>query len=487
MVKHIDILHSGISAQREHSAHNEHFRLIIGIFIVCFLSFLFRYYLDNSGNYLTQIYLERFYQGYMDRLLAEKPFWYFLLPMPEIKGVWATTGFVLIYFLERSLGPNAAFLVLATSATAAFGYGTWLILRRALPSTLAAAALGFSPFNYSVYLWNGSNNCYATIVFLALSFGFFGAYILHEARRVQYVLGAVFLVFGALSYESWLDGAAIMVALTPFIIIFCRRFGHTEVKRRYIRVFGFVLGAAVLYTLVRLSTLHNTAIPGLEFQMVWSHSTLGPLVDDALFNAVFMVYAAVVQFLPGFAGTSLAINEAGSLDIGVLQHGYQPNLYPVVAAHYLNLWLMYAGALVASLCFGAFIWLRRGLTQGSAGALVAGLLCLALLVGSPTHTLLKFVAFNGVAFYSYKVTVGLMVLFLAVAIAIDALDRRLQGPAQRIALVASISAYILLVAFTRPNWANENIREIWGDVGFFANGFYPDPWQNLKALTGMRS
>lgn len=487
MLKHIDINRFGTAAEKQASGNKAEVRFVLGVLIVCLLSALFKIFLDNSGTYLTQIYLDRFYQGYMERLLIEKPFWYFLLPMPEIKGVWATTGFVLIYFMEKSIGPHVTFLVLTTFATAAFGYGTWLVLRRALPSTLAAAAFGFSPFNYSVYLWNGSNNCYATIGFLSLSLGFFGAYTLHEGRRAQFALGALFLVLGALSYESWLDGAAIMVALAPFIIIFCRRFGHGELERRYRHVFGFVLTWALVYTLVRLSTLHNTAIPGLEFQMVWSHSTVGPLVDDFLFNAVFMVYAAVVQFLPGFAGTSLAINEAGLLDVAVLQHGYQPNLYPVVAAHYLNLWLMYAGALVASLCFGAFICLRRSLTQGCAGSLVAGLLCLAILVGSPTHTLLKFVAFNGVAFYSYKVTVGLTVLFLTVAIAIDALDRRLHGSAQRIVLVASVSAYILLVAFTRPHWANENILEIWGDVGFFGNGFYPDPWENLKALVGTRS
>src|SRR5262245_28410997 len=129
---------------------------------VAALALLLRVALDQSGEHLTTVYLDSAYHGLMSRLIAEKPFWYFLLPMPDIKGVWATTSFVPLYFLETTIGPNGTFLIASTAAILAFGWFCWVISGSPVMTLVGSAALAFSPFNYSVYLWNGSNNVYCT-------------------------------------------------------------------------------------------------------------------------------------------------------------------------------------------------------------------------------------------------------------------------------------------------------------------------------------
>lgn len=451
----------------------------LGLLGLCALAWGYRLVLDQSADHLQEIYLERFYRGYMDRLLATKPWWYFLLPMPDIKGVWATTGFVLIYFLERALGPNSAFLLLQAAATAGVGVGTRLATARTTPALVAAGLFAFSPFNYSVYLWNGSNNAYTTVLFLSLAFGCFVHYVVRAPRVGLLLAGTVSLVAGALSYEVWLDAVAVLTIITGPLVVFLRRRGDAARARRCLLVFAITFGLGVLYTVVRLRYLHMTAIPGLEFQLLWTHATIAAMVDDLVFNVVFLAYLALLQFMPGWLGTSAAIHDPGRLDVDVLQSGYVPELYPYVAQHYLNLWMLYAGAAYVAVAAATLWLLRRGFARRHAGFFVGGLFGLAVLIGSPTHALLKFVAFNGVPFYSYKSTVTVWLLCIGGGLLFAALRERLRG-VSRLVAVAVLAGYVLLVAFTRPQWANENIREIWGEAGFFGNGFYPDPWRSLR-------
>jgi hypothetical protein len=459
-------------------------RLFIWVIPIAFTALMFRIYLDQSAQYLKQPYLDRFYAGYMPRLLAEKPFWYFLLPIPEFKGVWATTGFVPIYFLEAWFGSNAAFLLLTTCATLAFGYGCWLISRRILPSAFAAFALAFSPFNYSVYLWNGSNNVYAMIIFLSLATGFFASYVLHEGRRMQLLSGAGFLVLAALSYEAWLGAVAILGVLSWSLLMFLSRHEGRDLSRRYVVVASYVFSMAVIYSLVRMQTLKETAIQGLEFQFVWDHNSFAATFDDLAYHLVFLFYLCISQILPGPVGASLAIYQSGTLDIAALQQGYQPDLYQVVAGHYLNLWLMYAGGAFVGVAVVAATAIRTGMRTGARGPFVAGILLTGVLIGSPTHAMLKFVAFNGVPFYGYKVAIPLMILLFGVGLLIDGVARRISDGRWRLTFLGVAIVYVLVVAFTRPAWVNENVLEVWGAQGFFGNGFYPDPWANLKATMG---
>lgn len=456
-------------------------RLLIGLTLICVFALAFRMVLETSGQKLTQVYLERYYAGTMSRLIAEKPFWYFLLPMPDIKGIWATTGFIPIYFFEVAIGPHLTFLFLSALAIYCFGVGCWMLFRQVMPSLVGAGSLAFSPFNNSVYLWNGSNNAYITIAFIMLSVGFFGSYVLRDTHRLRnFAAGVLALIIAALSYEIWLNVVIMLLLVTPFIVVFARRWIFDFSISRFMTVVGTVVALAVIYVLIRSRTLSSTAVPGLEFQLIWDHQVPGAFADDFLYNVVFLFYMTISQFLPGSIGTSFAIQGAGKLDPAALQHGYQPDLYALVSSHYLHLWLMYAGiafGVVAALTAAA---LRQAIVGGSLGLLLAGVFGLALLAGSPTHAVLKFVAFNGVPFYAYKTSLGVAVGCLGIATLASYLATI--GPAWRAMALVMLIGWLGLVAFTRPYWVNENVREIWGEVGFFANGFYPDPWQNLMQL-----
>lgn len=459
-------------------------RLLLGLVIIAICALAFRVILENSGRMLTQVYLERYYSGTMSRLMAEKPFWYFLLPMPDIKGVWATTGFVAIYFLEISIGPHATFLCLVALMIFGFGIGCWLLFRQVTPSLIGAGAIAFSPFNDSVYLWNGSNNAYVTIAFLMLSVGCFGSYVLDGSRRRSLLYGALCLVIAALSYEIWLNAVAILLIVAPFIVLFAKRWRPEFNVRRFLVVNATVVALAFIYVFLRMQTLRNTAIPGFEFQLIWDHQVYGALFDDFSYNVVFLFYMTILQFLPRFVGTSLVIQGAGRLDPAALQHGYQPDLYPLVASHYLHLWLMYAGIAFGVAAVLTALVLRKSLSNGAIGLFLSGMFGLALLVGSPTHAILKFVAFNGVPFYAYKTSIGVAVGCLGLATFVSRLDDR--QPAWRWTVITGLVVWLGVVAFTRSHWINENVLEIWGESGFFANGFYPDPWQNLLKYLGFR-
>lgn len=460
-------------------------RLLLGLAIIVVGALAFRVLLENSGRMLTQVYLERYYSGTMGRLIAEKPFWYFFLPMPDIKGVWATTGFVAIYFLEISIGPHATFLLLVTLMIVGFGIGCWLLFRQVTPSLVGAGAIAFSPFNDSAYLWNGSNNAYVTLAFLMLSTGFFGSFVLEAGRgRRSLIGGAVCLVIAALSYEIWLNAVAILLIIAPFIVLYARRWRPQFNINRFLIVNATAVCLALIYVSLRTQTLRNTAIPGFEFQLIWDHRVSGALFDDFIYNVVFLFYMTILQFLPGFVGTSLVIQGAGRLDPAALQHGYQPDLYPLVASHYLHLWLMYAGIAFGVTAVLTALALRKSLSNGAIALFLSGIFGLALLVGSPTHAILKFVAFNGVPFYAYKTSIGVAIGCLGLATMVARLEDK--EPLWRRGAIAGLVIWLGVVAFTRSYWINENVLEIWGDPGFFANGFYPDPWQNLLKYLGLK-
>jgi hypothetical protein len=452
---------------------------------VAALALLFRVALDQSGEHLTSVYLDSAYRGLMSRLVAEKPFWYFLLPMPDIKGVWATTSFVPLYFFETTIGPNSTFLIASTAAILAFGWFCWVISGSPVMTLVGSAAFGFSPFNYSVYLWNGSNNVYCTVAFLSLASGAFTHYVLHGRSWLHLFAGGVALVFAALSYEVWLDYVAMLVLAAPFLWRYARRWCRPDLTRRASLVLAVTVGFAVIYVIVRLPALSKTVIPGLELQLLTSYSSIGPIIDDGLYNLIFHFYLAAIQLLPGKAGTSLAISEVGRLNVSQLTQGYQPGLYWLVHTHFLYLWQIYGTALFMVVLFAAVVLLKRAFANGDWERLVLGCLCLALLVGSPTHDLIKFVAFNAVPFYAYKVVVAVMVLHLLFAFLAWRIYERTSNAPWRAAVPVTALIYIGWIAFTRPAWANQNILEIWGESGFFGDGFYPDPWLKLLSLLGL--
>lgn len=450
------------------------------IALAALIGVLFRVFFDESHKYLTEAYLDRFYPAVMERLIAEKSWTYFLLPVLEFKGTWATTGFIPVYFLEEGLGPNSAYLVLSALATVSFGFACWMLTKRRICAFVASLALALSPFNYHVYLVNGSNNVYPLIVFLSLCCAAYAMYV-RNGGIAAFLAGTMLLVATALSYEIWLNAAAVYLLAVPLCWYFLCRLGKQVEARRLVFIAVAVIAVALAYTVVRGLTLTHTAVPSSEFQFVFSHASASAIVDDLVFHAVFLFYLTLVQLFPGPIGTSLTIFSSGALDTSKLQSGYLPDLYPIVDNHYLNMWMIYAGALFAlSLIYG-ILFLRRAFEKSYVCYFVSGLIILGVTAGAPTYVLLKFIPLNVVPLLSYKATIGLLILLFGLGLIVDWIGSRWKVRA-RVGLLAAVVTWVALVAFSRPVWMNETVLAIWGEVGFYDTGFYPDPWARARSL-----
>lgn len=466
-----------------------HAKAAFGLIAIVILQVLFRIYLDDAQQYLDQVYLERYYHNRLDKLFHSHPWWYIFFPVAEIKGTWCTTGFLLLYGLESTIGPFETYLLISALSTIAFGSCVWWCSRSSIATLFAASALAFSPFNYSVYLWNGSNNSYTLIFFLSIA-ALCQFQVVFRQGDVRWKSASIFfVVLSAISYEIWLNYVVYLIVAAPIVAYF---YLYLDQRKDVISGLKFVffstVSIAALYVAIRWQYLDNTFIPGREAQFLTDYETLGPALDDLIYNIFFYFYLTISQIMPGFVATSAAIYETGTLDIAKLTFGYQPDLYPLVADHFRGIWLIYSAVLFCLCVYVCVFLFRQMRISKSPVALCVLLLLLPALLGSPTHSLLKFVAFNAVPFYSYKVTVGVVSMCILYGVLADALlkMRFANHNYVRASLVTLLSMYLAIVAFTRPYWANENIYEIWGEPGFFANGFYPDPWERAKALLTKR-
>ena len=163
------------------------------ICVIVAVAILIRHFLDHAPDYLTEHYLMKYHERRVGEDLTNIAAWRYFFPVAEMKGTWSTTGFILIFYLEKAFGIVEAHYLLVASSTVAVAFGALHAFGSRSASVTAAALWAFSPFNYSVYFWSGSNNAYTVVALLCLAIGFFAQYLRRPETALPYWAGVLCL------------------------------------------------------------------------------------------------------------------------------------------------------------------------------------------------------------------------------------------------------------------------------------------------------
>ncbi|PCJ69286.1 MAG: hypothetical protein COA62_11740 [Rhodobiaceae bacterium] len=436
---------------------------------------------------MTEHYLMKYHVRRVGENLVNIPVWRYFFPIVEIKGTWSTTGFILIYYLEKALGIVGAYYLLVVSSTFAVAFAARHVFGSRAAAFSAAVLWAFSPFNYSVYFWSGSNNAYTVVAFLCLAIGFYALYIRQPTASRSFWAGTLFLIMAATAYEVWLNFVVYVVLALPLVYLFARRYADPARTRALLQVSFTTITTGVIYTIIRLYFLSFMTRRGSEAQVIPVLKDFPQAFDDVVNNAFLFFWMGPEAVLPDIFGTSLKILSSGTFSAQSVTHGYLsgerwPNLDWVVQSHYMTMWRFYAGMLFVVFAYLCFRLLQTALRSGDVRRLIAGLLLFAVLLGSPTHNILQFVHFNIWAYYPYKAVIGILFTYGLVAFVVGLLYRRLGTRLQRMALLSGISLYAAMLYVTAPISLNRHIEYMWGDMGFFGHGYYPEPLDNLNEM-----
>jgi hypothetical protein len=455
-------------------------RMLFGLAGVLAAHLFLRIRLDRAAGVLSYVYLERSYPGVPERLFSELPFYRLLLPLPELNGVWGTTGFLPVYLLERWTSPVASYLILSSIAIIAVWWCSWVAFRSPVFSFTLALCLAFSPFNYHVYSVSGSVVLYLTITFLAVTALYHFKLLAVDGLTLRpMVVSTIALVCLALSYEAWIVYGLHILIIAPFVYVCSRRFENAAA----IKPLGFVVGQVgtvlAAYVLIRVR-YPSTFRFGTEADLITNYRSVAPAIDDFVSNFVSLFYVTLSQLLPpGFGFSVTLLTSRGPMDaarvsalMGDYHQAYQFLVYP----HYLYMWRYAAGAALALFVVGLWLAVRRALMRGDRIAFTVVIFATMVLISSPGHLLIKFRPYNAAPFLGYKVAVSVVALYALFALLVDVAATKYRDAARRrLAIVATAWAYVVVLGLTWPRV----LSVLSAQTGM---GRYPDPLSALRSL-----
>lgn len=396
------------------------------------INYLWKREVDGAGRFIVS-YIGTYQHAFLAALPQQK-WWEFLLPMPELNGgVWATTGILGVYALELLMGnaPRAYYAVTSLAVATAFAV-TWQVYRSLLFAFLVGLSFALSTYVYISYALSGG-----VIIPLVTSFAMFFAYAqyrLFVVRRSFAAWGIFFvaLVLYAVSYEGWLDFVvAQWVAYSVLAYAFYKS-GDRERMRVALTVLLITTAAALLYTGVKISmsyqTLHGA---GNEADTVFNYPR-GYLVlaaEDVLANVITNFYAAVITYVPPqLFNFSMSSWLFGMDDIVRLQSGYHSDFSQNVVYSHIFLWRFYGG-----MAFALFLWMyfrviRELITAQTSVTVSLFVFLTALLVGSPTHAMVKMRPMHATPVLMYQVYLAVIGVTFLASFAIFYLKQKLPWP-----------------------------------------------------------
>jgi hypothetical protein len=434
--------------------------------------------LDGAGRFINYIYLEQFYPGVPQKLFADLPFYRLLLPLPELNGIWGTTGMLSVYWMERLLSPIASYLLLSSLAIVAVFWATWFALRSQLFSFTVGLCVVFSPFNYAVYSVSGCIVNYLLITFFALTALAHLKLVETGGLHLKWVLlSTVGLICLALSYEAWIAYGIYILLMAPFVLALLRQRNRVDAIRSLLFVVAQTLTALLAYVFIR-SRYPVTFRYGTEADLITHYRSFAPALDDFISNYFTFFYLTLCQLLPpgfGFSATLRAAKgpltpaQVGSL-MGPYHEQYQFLVYP----HYLYFWRYAAGVTLTLFLIGVWMAGRRALIQGDLTAAGVVLLAGIVLTSSPGHLLIKFRPYNAAPFLGYKVALSIVALYALFSLLLLRLaEAHRARPRMVVAIVVAAWGYVVYLGLSWPRI----LSALSAQTGL---GTYPDPLRALR-------
>ena len=440
-------------------------------------NYVLRKYLEGSDARIRS-FMDSFYPGVMPALLQAGPWWRLFLPLPELTGSWTTTTLVLTYFVERILSPPTTWYLFNAILIAASFAISWSVLRSRTFSYTLALCMGFGTQLHHTYAVPGSLGFPLLFVYYELLL--LCAYRVLETATPPPRWKTAFvglLAVTMLAYEGWLDFLVFAWLAWAYLAVILRGAGLRS-RLPGLNFLGIsVTLAGLVHTVVKIR-LGYGQVPGSESDLVLNYGHLAPAAEDILSNALTHLYIAATNFLPPGLVWSTALYRFGAGQLAGFQEGYHPSGNHLVPLHYLFLWRYSAGAVSVLFAYWLVRAIRRSRASWSPDHLGLALCLLMVVVGSPTHTLIKFRPMNSAPVLGYHVMVGVLGMSLLVSHALMLVRRRGGRGLGSAAVVAAAWLLILYGALTRPAWLGYFATL----VGVASAEAYPDPWRVLVHL-----
>ncbi len=393
-------------------------RLFLPLVVVNVLALLIRMSWDLAGT-LVHPYMATFFHEQV-LAIAELPWWHILLPLKDFGGRWGPAGFLLINQIETWIGEPSAFYLL-NSIMVSTGYLlSFFVFRSYLLSFLAGLALATTTFNYHVYLVSGSVIMLPLTTFLFL-FSFSQYQYVKAGKNSSFWLTATTITGAAfaLSYEGWLDFVPLAwIALGTLSWCFWSAARRLQAMRCLILV-SLSTFMAIVYILVKvaygLADLHPK---GGEADLLITYGPSYPalIVEDMISSFFTFFYTTFSTYLPPeLFSFSVSLWKYGPETVVALQDGYHPQASHLVLYNHLFLWRFYAGFTLALV----LIWYWRAARRLANGPtdhdITIFVLLSCLLIGSPTHLIIKWRPMHAAPFLGYQVYLSVMGLTLLIA------------------------------------------------------------------------
>lgn len=450
-------------------------RLAVPLIFVNLLALLVRAVWDDAGS-LVKPYMATYYSEQV-AALAHLPWWRFLLPFNEFDGRWGPTGFLLVNLLESWLGEPTVFYMLNAIMITTGYLVSYLVFRSFLLSFLVGVALATTTFNHHVYVVSGS-----VIMPLLMSFLFIFAFAQVQfigAKSKQwlwFLLSCVSCVLFALAYEGWLDFAPLAWVIFPVLAWQYQKREDADRRNRCVALLTMTTVVALTYIAVKaafgLGGLHPR---GGEADLVvtYGHKYIILAIEDLVSSFFTFFYTTVSTYLPPWLFSfSNSLWKFGPEKVVALQEGYHPQASHLVLYNHLFLWRFYAGFALAFFLmwyWKSFRLLNRDFNRHS---IIVFVLLSCIVVGSPTHLIIKWRPMHAAPFLGYQTYLAIMGFTLLLCYLPVWVSRR-WGKRHSAVLAAVLAMNFIYCAYARPG-----LLSVMSQQSFL--GAYPDPRVNMK-------
>lgn len=421
----------------------------------------------------------------LDQILRTAP-WKLLLPLPELNdGAWGTTGFVVLFLLEKYVGPGITYLIFNALLIIVVFWTSWFAFRSHIFSFTLAVCIGFSTFNYHIYSVPGSNVIYPHLMFLSILM--LSHFKVVQTERVNSSWGALScaaLICYALSYEGWIAYSAFAVLASVVSGVTLWRLGQCSRVRCVVLVLLQTIVATVLYVVIRVQ-VPTTFRFGSEADVIFNYKSLAPAADDLISNFFTYFYLTISNLLPPSFGFSYALQRFGHIgekEVVRLIGDYHSAFHYLVYPNYLFMWRYYAGVLAAVFVCILIRQVRAAVVGKSMSALGVAVFMLLVLTTSPGHLFIKFRPYNAIPFLSYKTPSSVLGLYCLVAFLAMMFAKRFENRRKEVWIgIAGLWAYVIYLGLARPGVLTLMSMQT-------QMGIYPDPARTLTNwLRGLRN
>jgi hypothetical protein len=449
---------------------------IAGLPLLVYAEIFLRRNLEHANKYLFSFL--QFYYGSVLADVFSRPWWRLMLPIREFTGAWSCAA-VITHLVELRIGLAGTWYLFNAMLVVVSFVSSWLVFESFAFSYTFAICMGFGTQFVHTYAVSGgmASPLIACVFVLLLACAY--RFIVAERHAGWWAAGfALTLVAAALSYEGWLDLAAVMIVAAPLFAALTSHQHAPQLSRRLYAVFVSVAGVAILYVIVKTRLGYGQAA-GSESDVVFNYRQWSPLVEDLTSNIVTHLYMSVTNFLPPMLTSSTALYEIGADGLVALQNGYHAPYSYLVPMHYLFLWRYAAGAIALGLGIVLLRLIVRTWRQPTADRVVAIAGLLMMWLAGSTHALVKIRPMKVTPVMSYHVLVGVMGAALLISYAVLIVWRDWRNGLARITVTALVWGVLFYGALARPLMLSHLAAE-----SGLGGGLYPDPMASLLEMFG---